>query len=75
MVSDWSRTPGSLTGPNIPERRKRCSIRPNRFSKPSMYLALQIRQLLNSWQWPAIRSYPFGGLRFFSTCVKTQSVL
>jgi len=55
-------------------------MRPRRFSSPSIYLALRITRQFSllvgetgRQHWP--HTYPFGGFRFFSTCVKTHSVL
>lgn len=81
----FSSVPRSVFPPSScdkrPESRSSDSIRPNRFSNPSMYLALyeyQASALCRQNAHVRHRSfwtYPFGGFRFFSTCVKTQSVL
>lgn len=58
----------------IPDNLSRCSIRPKRFSSPSMYLALAqcVSRYFGSGVWI---THPLGGFLFFSTCVKTHSVL
>lgn len=48
-----------------PDILRSCSIRPRRFSRPSIYLALTSDQrVLGSF---TVGAHPFGGLRFFST--------
>lgn len=74
-ASRFSRVPRSVLPPSSSERspdiRKSASIRPSRFSSPSMYLALQ-GQLEGEKK---ENTDPLGGFLFFSTWVKTQSVL
>jgi len=56
-------------------------MRPKRFSSPSIYFALQpVSHKPPKTPCPKVsaeeeETYPFGGLLFFSTCVKTHSVL
>ncbi len=75
----FSRVPRSVlpasSSDNRPDMRNRDSIRPSRFSRPSMYLALVTSQLcdVDGLEW--LLTDPLGGFRFFSTCVKIHSVL
>ncbi len=53
-------------------------MRPKRFSSPSIYLALfkmLANMLLKRLEEKRRGIHPLGGFRFFSTCVKTHSVL
>lgn len=70
----------------VPDSRNRLSMRPRRFSRPSIYLALlRSRELVIPPPQSAQRSptcavynentHPLGGFLFFSTWVKTHSVL
>ena len=76
----FSRVPRSVapesSSDSSPESLKRDSMRPNRFSRPSMYFAL-IMLAMTCRIGGSCKSaaHPFGGLRFFSTCVKMHSVL
>ena len=67
--------PSSSSG-RTPDRRMRDSMRARRFSRPSMYLALEAVSLVSRHrgQWSGY-AHPFGGWRFFSTWVKMHSVL
>jgi hypothetical protein len=64
--------PSSSSG-STPERRISDSMRARRFSSPSIYFALFRSALPLSV--PRSATYPLGGCRFFSTCVKMHSVL
>ena len=77
-VSFFSRAPRSIVSSSpssTPDSLRRCSIRPNRFSSPSIYLALSSISNSMSGLLHGGDAYPLGGFLFFSTCVKTQSVL
>jgi len=78
-ASLFSRVPRSVapesSSDSRPDSLKRDSMRPNRFSRPSMYLALLTLGVdVMCWKC-VVATHPFGGLRFFSTWVKTHSVL
>jgi hypothetical protein len=71
----WRSMPSeSLSADNIPDSRRSVSIRPRRFSRPSIYFALY-QQSVTMIYISSSTTYPFGGFRFFSTCVNIHSVL
>lgn len=61
---------------DVPDSLSRLSIRPNRFSRPSIYLALvRVSESAPNGIKCRVFAYPLGGFLFFSTCVNTHSVL
>ena len=68
-----SKVPSSSSG-RTPESRMRVSMRARRFSRPSIYLALRLSAPYSACKLQST-THPFGGCRFFSTCVKIHSVL
>lgn len=65
----------SSSSERSPDSRSRLSMRPRRFSSPSMYLALDFHVSSVRQQGGFRLTHPLGGWRFFSTWVKTHSVL
>ena len=60
---------------NRPDIFNNDSMRPRRFSSPSMYFALQKCERSLVFAIRRRSTYPFGGFLFFSTWVNTHSVL